>query len=157
MKGDFEQAVNNNEIIAYLKGEGDYSSPEEGNMGYHNDMINFMGMMGYLEKQEHPYQELVKYFRLYLSSLKEDVLDAWSLFKNIGCYYTLRQDNSFFLTQDEDLMDELTAEERKKIGVLYRYLRDNFDKVPDAENKNPLDIQFEFTLENGCPYDLFSF
>ena len=29
MKGDFEQAVNNNEISAYLNGEGDYFSPWE--------------------------------------------------------------------------------------------------------------------------------
>ena len=49
MKGDFEQALNNNEIVAYLKGEGDYFTPEEFNMGYHSHIMNFMGMMGYLE------------------------------------------------------------------------------------------------------------
>ncbi|PXZ06544.1 hypothetical protein DKK70_11315 [Gilliamella apicola] len=158
MKGDFEQAISNNEIIPFLKGEGDYFSPDEWCRGYHCYMINFMGMMGGLEEKEHPYQLLIKYFRLYLSSLEENVEDAWSLFENIECYYHLRKDNSyFFLTQNEDLIDELTAEERKKIGVLYRYLRDNFDKVPDAENMNPLDIQFNFTRKNGCPYDLFSF
>ena len=156
--GKFERAVNNNEIIPFLKGEGDYFSPDEWCRGYHCYMINFMGMMGGLEEKEHPYQLLIKYFRLYLSSLEENVEDAWSLFENIECYYHLRKDNSyFFLTQHEDLIDELTAEERKKIGVLYRYLRDNFDKVPDAENMNPLDIQFNFTRKNGCPYDLFSF
>ena len=156
--GKFERAVNNNEIIPFLKGEGDYFSPDEWCRGYHCYMINFMGMMGGLEEKEHPYQLLIKYFRLYLSSLEENVEDAWSLFENIECYYHLRKDNSyFFLTQNEDLIDELTAEERKKIGVLYRYLRDNFDKVPDAENMNPLDIQFNFTRKNGCPYDLFSF
>ena len=157
MKGDFEQAVNNNEISAYFNGEGDYFSPEEGCMGYHSYIMNFMGMMFYLEKRVNPYQELVKYFRLYLSSLKEDVLDAWSLINNIDCFYILRSDNSFFLTPNDYLIDQLTAEEKKKIGVLYRYLRDNFDKVPDAENMNPLDIQFNFTRKNGCPYDLFSF
>ena len=156
--GKFERAVNNNEIIPFLKGEGDYFSPDEWCRGYHCYMINFMGMMGGLEEKEHPYQLLIKYFRLYLSSLEENVEDAWSLFENIECYYHLRKDNSyFFLTQNEDLIDELTAEKRKKIGVLYRYLRDNFDKVPDAENMNPLDIQFNFTRKNGCPYDLFSF
>ena len=157
MKGDFEQAIDNNEISAFLKGEGDYFSPEEGCMGYHNEMINFMGMMGYLKKQEHPYQLLVKCFRLYLSTLKEDPLDAWSLFNNIACFYTLRQDNSYFLTQNDYLIDELTAEEKKKIGILYRYLRDNFDKVPDAANMFPIEKQFEFTRKKGCPYDLFSF
>lgn len=35
MKGDFDEAVNNNEITAYLNGEGEYFSPEEFNMGYH--------------------------------------------------------------------------------------------------------------------------
>ena len=154
--GKFEQAVNNNEITAYFKGEGDYFSPEEGNMGYHNEILNFIGMMSYLENKEHPYQELVKYFRLYLNSLKEDALDAWSLFNNIGCYYTLRQDNSFFLTQNEDLMDELTAEEKKKIGVLCRYVRDNFDKVPDSANMRPFDEQIKIVKANGFPYDLFS-
>ena len=43
--GKFERAVNNNEIRAYFKGEGDYFSPEEGNMGYHNEILNFIGMM----------------------------------------------------------------------------------------------------------------
>ena len=157
MKGDFEQAVNNNEITAYLNGEGDYFTPEEFNMGYHSFIMNFTGMMSYLKNKEHPYQELVKYFKFYLSSLKEDALDAWSLFNNISCFYTLRRYNPFFLTQNDYLIDQLTAEEKKKIGVLYRYLRDNFDKVPDAENMNPLDIQFNFTRKNGCPYDLFSF
>ena len=157
MKGDFEQAVNNNEITAYLKGEGDYFSPEEGNMGYHNEMINFMGMLGYLEKQEHPYQELVKYFRLYLSSLKEDALDAWSLFNNIGCYYDLRKDNSYFLTQDEDLISELTAKEKKKIGVLCRYVRDNFDKVPGSAQMYPIEKQMKLEMEDACPYNLLTF
>ena len=157
MKGDFEQAISNNEITAYLNGEGDYFAPEESNMGYHSHMINFMGMLGYLKKQEHPYQELVKYFRLYLSSLKEDVLDAWSLFRNITCFYILRSDNSYFLTQDEDLIDELTAEEKKKIGVLCRYVRDNFDKVPGSAQMFPIKKQFGFTRKNGCRYDLFSF
>ena len=96
MKGDFDEAVNNNEITAYLNGEGEYFSPEEFNMGYHNHIINFTGMMGYIEKQEHPYQELVKYFRLYLSSLKEDPLDAWGLFNNLGCYYYLRKKIAIF-------------------------------------------------------------
>ena len=157
MKGDFEQAINNNEITAYFKGEGDYFSPEEGNMGYHNEILNFTGMMSYLENKAHPYQLLVKYFRLYLSSLKEDVLDAWSLFNNIGCFYTIRKEKSFFLTENEDLIDELTVEEKKKIGVLYRYLKENFDKVPGSAQMFPIKKQFGFTRKNGCRYDLFSF
>ena len=157
MKGDFEQAVNNNEVSAYLKGEGDYFSPEEGCMGYHSHIMNFMGMMGYLEDKEQPYQLLVKYFKLYSSSLKEDVLDAWSLFRNIACYYNLRKDNCYFLTQHDDLIDELTAEEKKKIGILCRYLRENFDKVPDSTNMRPINDQMKFVYEDGCPYDLFSF
>ena len=156
MKGDFEQAVNNNEVSAYLKGEGDYFSPEEGCMGYHSHIMNFMGMMGYLEDKEQPYQLLVKYFKLYSSSLKEDVLDAWSLFRNIACYYNLRKDNCYFFTQNEDLIDELTAEEKKKIGVLYRYLKENFDKVSGAAQMFPIEKQFGFTRKNGCSYDLFS-
>ena len=157
MKGDFEQAVNNNEVSAYLKGEGDYFSPEEGCMGYHSYIMNLMGMMFYLEKKKHPYQELVKYFKLYLSSLNEGALDAWSLFRNIACYYFLRSDNSYFLTQNEDLIDELTVEEKKKIGVLCRYLRENFDKVPGAADMRPINDQMKFVYEDGCPYDLFSF
>ncbi len=156
MKGDFEQAVNNNEIIAYLKGEGDYFTPEEFNMGYHSFIMNFTGMMSYLKNKEHPYQELVKYFKFYLSSLKEETLDAWSLFRNIACFYILRSNNPFFLTQNDYLIDQLSTEEKKKIGVLYRYLRDNFDKVPGAAQMYPIDKQFQFTLEKGCPYDLFS-
>lgn len=39
--GKFERAVNNNEIILFFKGEGDYFSPEEFNMGYHNEVINW--------------------------------------------------------------------------------------------------------------------
>lgn len=157
MKGDFDEAVNNNEITAYLNGEGEYFSPEEFNMGYHNHIINFTGMMGYIEKQEHPYQELVKYFRLYLSSLKEDPLDAWGLFNNIGCYYDLRKDNCYFLTQNEDLMDELTAEEKKKIGVLCRYLRDNFDKVPGSAQMYSIEKQMKLEMEDACPYNLLTF
>ncbi|PXZ08196.1 hypothetical protein DKK70_02325 [Gilliamella apicola] len=157
MKGDFEEAVNNNEITAYFKGEGDYFSPEEGNMGYHNEILNFNRMIAYLREKENPYQLLVKYFRLYLSSLKEDPLDAWSLFNNIACYYYLRKKNRFFLTENEDLIDELTAEEKKKIGVLYRYLKENFDKVPGSAQMFPIKKQFGFTRKNGCRYDLFSF
>ena len=71
MKGDFEQAVNNNEITAYLNGEGDYFSPWEMIWENHNFINNFMGMMGYLKKQENPYQELVKYFRNKKSGLSE--------------------------------------------------------------------------------------
>ena len=71
MKGDFEQAVNNNEISAYLNGEGDYFSPWEMIWGNHNFINNFMGMKGYLKKQENPYQELVKYFRNKKSGLFE--------------------------------------------------------------------------------------
>ena len=156
MKGDFEQAINNNEVSAYLKGEGDYFSPEEFNMGYHSYIMNFMGMMFYLEKRVNPYQELVKYFKLYLSSLKEDALDAWSLFRNIACYYFLRSDNSYFLTQNEDLIDELTVEEKKKIGVLFRYLRENYDKVPGVADMRPINDQMKFVYEDGCSYDLFS-
>ncbi len=52
MKGDFEQAVNNNEISAYLKGEGDYFTPEERYMVAHSYIMNFMGMMFYLEKKK---------------------------------------------------------------------------------------------------------
>ena len=157
MKGDFEEAINNNEITAYFKGEGDYFSPEEFSMGYHNEIINFNRMMAYLKEKENPYQLLVKYFRLYLSSLKEDVLDAWSLFNNIGCFYILRQDNAFFLTENEDLMDELTAEEKKKIGVLCRYVRDNFDKVPGSAQMFPIEKQMKIGNKYGCPYNLFSF
>ena len=159
MKGDFEQAVKNNEISAYLKGEGDYFAPWEMIRGNHNFINNFMGMMGYLKKQEYPYQLLVKYFRLYLSSLKEDVLDAWSLFRNIACYYFLRSDNSYFLTQNEDLIDELTVEEKKKIGVLFRYLRENFDKLPleDIAEMKPFDEQIEVLKKRNCPYDFLSF
>ena len=62
----------------------------------------------------------------------------------------------FFLTQNEYLIDQLSTEEKKKIGVLYRYLRNNFDKVPGAAQMYPIDKQFEFTLKKGCPYDLFS-
>ena len=153
----FERALSNNEISAFFKGEGEYFSPEEFNMGYHNELINWQGMLAYLEEKETPFELLVKYFRLYLSSLKEDPLDAWGLFNNIGCYYDLRKDNCYFLTQNEDLIDELTAEEKKKIGVLYRYLKENFDKVPGAAQMYPIDKQFEFTLKKGCPYDLFSF
>ena len=154
--GKFERAVNNNEIILFFKGEGDYFSPEEGNMGYYNEILNFIGMMSYLENKAHPYQLLVKYFKLNLSSFKEDVLDAWSLFRNIACYYNLRKDNCYFFTQNEDLIDELTAEEKKKIGVLYRYLKENFDKVPGAAQMFPIEKQFGFTRKNGCSYDLFS-
>ena len=157
MKGDFEQAVNNNEISAYLKGEGDYFSPWEMIRGNHNDIDNWMGMIGYLSKKEHPYQLLIKYFKLYLSSLKEDVLDAWSLFNSISCYYYLRKENYFFLTENEDLIDELTVEEKKKIGVLYRYLRENFDKVPDAAEMNPFDVQIKGLKKRNCPYDFLSF
>ena len=71
MKGDFEQAVNNNEISAYLNGEGDYFSPWEMIWENHNFINNFMGMMGYLKKQENPYQELVKYFRNKKSRLSD--------------------------------------------------------------------------------------
>ena len=71
MKGDFEQAVNNNEITAYLNGEGDYFSPWEMIWENHNFINNFMGMMGYLKKQENPYQDLVKYFRNKKSGLSE--------------------------------------------------------------------------------------
>ena len=157
MKGYFDEAVNNNEVTAYLKGEGDYFAPNEWSRGYHNYMINFTGMMGYLGEKEHPYQLLVNYFKLYLSSLKEDVLDAWGLFNNLGCFYDLRKDNYYFLTQHDDLIDELTAEEKKKIGILCRYLRENFDKVPDSTNMRPIDEQMKFVYEDGCPYDLFSF
>ena len=153
----FERALNNNEIRAFFNGEGEYFSPEEFSMGYHNEMINWMGMMAYLEEKENSFQLLVKYFRLYLSSLEKNALDAWMLFSNIASYYNLRKDNCYFLTQNEDLIDELTAEEKKKIGVLYRYLRENFDKVPGAAQMFPVDKQFEFTRKNGCPYDLFSF
>ena len=71
MKGDFEQAVNNNEITAYLNGEGDYFSPWEMIWENHNFINNFMGMMGYLKKQKNPYQDLVKYFRNKKSGLSE--------------------------------------------------------------------------------------
>ena len=155
--GKFERALNNNEIRAFFNGEGEYFTPEEFSMGYHNHIINFTGLMGYLEKQEHPYQELVKYFRLYLSSLKEDPLDAWGLFNNIGCYYDLRKDNCYFLTQNEDLIDELTAEEKKKIGVLCRYLRDNFDKVPGSAQMFPIEKQMKIGIKYGCPYNLLTF
>ena len=71
MKGYFDEAINNNEITAYFKGEGDYFAPNEWSRGYHNYMINFMGMMGGLKKLEHPYQELVKYFRNKKSGLSD--------------------------------------------------------------------------------------
>ena len=154
MKGDFEQAVNNNEISAYFKGEGDYFAPNEWLRGNHSHMTNWMGMMANLEKGENSYQLLVKYFKLYLSSLKEDVLDAWGLFNNLDCFYILQKDNSYFLTQHNDLISELTAEEKKKIGVLCRYLKDNFDKVPDSANMRPFDELIN--IVNDCPYDLFS-
>ena len=156
MKGDFERAVNNNEIIAFFKGEGDYFSPNEWLRGNHSYMTNWMGMMANLEKEENSYQLLVKYFKLYLSSLKEDVLDAWGLFINLDCFYGLQKDNSYFLTQHDDLISELTAEEKKKIGVLCRYLKDNFDKVPDSANMRPFDEQIKIVKANGFPYDLFS-
>ena len=156
MKGDFEQAVNNNEISAYFKGEGDYFAPNEWLRGNHSHMTNWMGMMANLEKEENSYQLLVKYFKLYLSSLKEDVLDAWGLFINLDCFYCLQKDNSYFLTQHDDLISELTAEEKKKIGVLCRYLKDNFDKVPDSANMRPFDEQIKIVKANGFPYDLFS-
>ena len=154
--GKFERAVNNNEIIPFFKGEGSYFSPNEWNRGYHCHMTNWMGMMANLEKGENSYQLLVKYFKLYLSSLKEDVLDAWGLFINLGCFYGLRKGNSYFLTQHNDLISELTAEEKKKIGVLCRYLKDNFDKVPDSANMRPFDEQIKIVKANGFPYDLFS-
>ena len=159
MKGDFEEAVNNNEITAYFNGEGDYFSPEEGCMGYHNYIMNFTGMISYLKNKEHPYQLMVKYFRLYLSSLKEDALDAWSLFRNINCFYFFQKNNRYFLTQNEDLIDELTAEEKKKIGVLFRYLRENFDKLPleDIAEMKPFDEQIEVLKKRNCPYDFLSF
>ena len=155
--GKFERALNNNEIRAFFNGEGEYFTPEEFSMGYHNHIINFTGLMGYLEKQEHPYQLLVKYFRLYLSSLKEDVLDAWGLFINLDCFYCLQKDNSYFLTQHNDLISELTAEEKKKIGVLCRYVRDNFDKVPGSANMRPFDELMKFVNEDACPYNLLTF
>ena len=153
----FERALSNNEISAFFKGEGEYFSPEEFNMGYHNELINWQGMLAYLEEKETPFELLVKYFRLYLNTVEENALDAWMLFSNIASYYFLRKKNRYFLTENEDLIDELTAEEKKKIGVLYRYLRENFDKVPGAAQMFPVDKQFEFTRKNGCPYDLFSF
>ena len=156
MKGYFDEAVNNNEITAYFKGEGDYFAPNEFCWGNHSYMTNFMGMMGYLKKQEHPYQLLVNYFKLYLSSLEENVLDAWGLFINLGCFYDLRKDNYYFLTQHDDLISELTAEEKKKIGFLCRYLKDNFDKVPDSASMRPIDEQMKMVKADGCPYDLFS-
>ena len=154
MKGYFDEAINNNEITAYFKGEGDYFAPNEWNRGYHSHMTNWMGMMANLEKGENSYQLLVKYFKLYLSSLKEDVLDAWGLFNNLDCFYILQKDNSYFLTQHDDLISELTEEEKKKIGVLCRYLKDNFDKVPDSANMRPFDELIN--IVNDCPYDLFS-
>ena len=90
MKGDFEQAVNNNEISAYLKGEGDYFATNEWSRGYQSYMTNFLGMMGYLKKQEYPHQLLIKYFRLYLSSLEENVLDAWGLFGLSTLFHTTK-------------------------------------------------------------------
>jgi len=42
------------------------------------------------------------------------------------------------------------------LGVLCRYLKDNFDKVPDSANMRPIDEQMKFVNEDGCPYDLFS-
>lgn len=39
--GKFERALKNNEISAFFKGEGEYFSPEEFNMGYHNEVINW--------------------------------------------------------------------------------------------------------------------
>ena len=61
MKGYFDEAVNNNEISAYFKGKGDYFTPEELYKASHSYIMNFMGMMFYLEKRVNPYQELVKY------------------------------------------------------------------------------------------------
>ena len=155
--GKFERAVNNNEISAFFKGEGSYFSPNEWNRGYHSPMTNWMGMMANLEKGENSYQLLVKYFKLYLSSLKEDPLDAWGLFNNLGCFYCLRKDNSYFLTQCDDLISELTEEEKKKIGVLCRYVRDNFDKVPGSAQMYPIKKQMKMEIKYGCPYNLLTF
>ena len=50
--GKFERALKNNEISVFFKGEGEYFSPEESNIGYHNEVINWQGMMANLREKE---------------------------------------------------------------------------------------------------------
>ena len=157
MKGDFEQAVNNNEISAYLKGEGDYFAANEWSRGYHNYMTNWMGMMPYLREKENSFQLLVKYFKLFLSSLEDSVQDAWSLIRNISCYYILRNYNDDFSNNSNDLIEWLDDKEKQKIGRLFRLVRDNFDKIPDSTDMRPFDVQIEMVKSRGCPYDFLSF
>ena len=133
MKGDFEQAVNNNEIIAFFKGEGDYFSPNEINWGYHSYIINWQSMMGYLKNKENAFELLVNYFKVYLNSLEDNLPDAWDLFNNIECYYSLIRKNNNFSNNSNDLFGFFDNNEKQKIGRLFRLLRDNFDDIPDAK------------------------
>ena len=93
--GKFERALKNNEISTFFKGEGEYFSPEEFNMGYHNEVINWQEWLSILE--------------------------------------------------------------RKKIGVLDRYLKEKFVKVPNTTNMRPVNEQMNLVNEYGCPYNFLSF
>lgn len=158
MKCKFEHALNHNELMPFFNGENDYFSPREESWGYHLHMINWESMCSYLAHKDNPFQTLVEVFKTYLSLLNEkNIDDVWALSRNIECFYTLRKYKSSFINQQDDLIDELTEDEKKKIGRSYRFLREHFEEVPGAKDMVPLDQQFEFTRKNGCRHDLFSF
>lgn len=158
MNKSFEYALNHNELLSFFNGEDDYFSPYELNWGEHTHIINWESMCSYLVHKDNPFQLLIKVFKTYLSLLNgKNIYDVWALFNNIECFYHLRVENSYFLNQQHDLIDELTEDEKKKIGRSYRFLREHFEEVPGAKDMVPLDQQFEFTKKNGCRHDLFSF
>lgn len=159
MKNDFEYALKHNELVAFFKGEGNYFKAREESWGQHIYMSNWQSMCLYLEDKNDAFQLLLKVFKVYLKSLVENnILDAWGLFNNIGCYYRIRYNNIFhFLNEQCDLINQLTEEEKKKITQLYRFLKENYKNVPGVENMTSLDRQITYYKERGLPDDLFSF
>lgn len=158
MKKDFQYALTHNQLLPFFNGEDDYFSPHEMSWGRHFHTLNWSAMVSYLKCQPNPFQTLVTVFKSYLSLLDEqNIHHVWALFNNIGCFYSDKKYTLKFLNPDDDLIDELTPAERHKIGRSYRFLRENFELVPGAQDMMSLQRQFEFTKKQGCSHNLFSY
>lgn len=153
MKTIFETALDKHEISEFFKGEGVYFA-RGSDWGDHLYISNWQDMCSALKNQKHAQSLLTNIFEEYVRYLKENYEDASSLLLNISAYYIARSMFPFLSAENYDLLKAIDDEYKKKIGCLFRLLRNEYDVKNKGSGKNSLDAEIEKINKNGCVIEL---
>lgn len=153
MTDSFQTALDQHEIPDFFKGSGRYFA-RGCDWGDHLHIGNWQGLCAALKTQDTPQNTLTRLFETYVVTLKENYVDAQGLLCNITAYYVLKSKITFLSAQGYDLIEALGETSTTTVGVLFRLLRQVYDKENQDLPKYSFAEELQRLKDRGCTVDL---